>query len=84
MLSINANLSVKIPFLGTKDLVALSGDLNKGVTAGFNAYAVKGSVTCYLRNGKEVWIKLTISSIIYNADKDYKIFVLCKTKLYCI
>lgn len=73
-----------LPFLGYKELASISGDLNKGVTAGFDAYAVKGSVTFTLRNGKELWIKIVLSSLFFNIDKDFKIFVLCKTKLCCI
>ncbi|KAF8597843.1 hypothetical protein BDV93DRAFT_561903 [Ceratobasidium sp. AG-I] len=77
MLTIAASVGIKIPFLGRKELVSISGDLNKGVTAGFDAWAAKGSVTFFLK-GKELWVTLKVSSPFFNISKDFKIFTICK------
>lgn len=81
MLSICASIGVKIPFLGYKELAAISGNLNKGVSVGIDAFAVKGTVTFFLRNGKELWIKLELSSPFFSTiSQEFKIFVICKSK----
>ncbi|KAF8596564.1 hypothetical protein BDV93DRAFT_528003, partial [Ceratobasidium sp. AG-I] len=78
MLSIGASVGVNIPFLGYKELASLSGDLSKGVSAAINAYAVKGEVKVFLREGKQVWIRLELSSPFFSAQgKEFKIFTIC-------
>ncbi|KAF8602923.1 hypothetical protein BDV93DRAFT_545064 [Ceratobasidium sp. AG-I] len=77
VLSINASLGVSIPFLGFKELAAISGDLSQGVSADVDAYAVKGKVTIFLKDGKQVWIRLELSSPFFSAQgKEFKIFTL--------
>lgn len=85
MLSITASIGVNIPFLGYKELTTITGDLNKGVSAAIDAFAVKGQVTFFLRNGKELWFKPELSSPFFpTMGHEFKLFVLCKATLYCI
>ncbi|KAF8596563.1 hypothetical protein BDV93DRAFT_528002, partial [Ceratobasidium sp. AG-I] len=78
LLSINASVGVNIPFLGYKELAGLSGDLNKGVSAAIDAYAVRGEVRVFLKDGKQVWIRLELSSPFFSVQgKEFKIFTLC-------
>ncbi|KAF8596566.1 hypothetical protein BDV93DRAFT_610835 [Ceratobasidium sp. AG-I] len=77
MLSIGASMGVSIPFIGYKELANLSGDLNKGVSTAIDAYAVKGKVKLFLKDGKQVWIRLELSSPFFSAQgKEFKIFTL--------
>ena len=64
--------------MGYKELASVSGDLTKGVSADINAYAVKGTVTFFLRD-KALWVRLELSSPFFSTiNKEFKLIGLCK------
>ena len=44
--------------------------------ASFNVYAAQGLLTFHLKNGDELWVDVSVTSMVGNFDKDYFIFKL--------
>ncbi|KAG9118649.1 hypothetical protein FRC07_006735 [Ceratobasidium sp. 392] len=65
--TISVEASVHLPIIGKKVLASVSGNLKDGVTLdlGYKGIA-SGEATVSLKNGKEVWIKLELESIVGN------------------
>lgn len=69
-------LGVQVPILGYVKITSVHGSLKTGVTISFDVAVAKGSVTLYLKNGKEVWIKYDITVLGAKYSGDSKIFTL--------
>jgi hypothetical protein len=50
--------------------------LKDGIVASFNVYAAQGLLTFHLKNGDELWVDVSVTSMVGNFDKDYFIFKL--------
>ncbi|KAJ1300714.1 hypothetical protein OPQ81_002358 [Rhizoctonia solani] len=67
-------------FLGTKELVSLSGSLKEGVKGEIDALLAKGSVTFFLKNNLELWVKLEVSGpLCPQINKEFKLIKLCES-----
>ncbi|KAJ1300759.1 hypothetical protein OPQ81_002403 [Rhizoctonia solani] len=79
-LTIKASVSINLPIVGTKELVTVDGNLKDGVKGEIDALFAKGSVTFFLKNGLELWVKLEVSGpLCPKIDKEFKIFKLCES-----
>ncbi|KAG8725293.1 hypothetical protein FRC11_001868, partial [Ceratobasidium sp. 423] len=75
-LTVSSDVSITLPLLGTRDLVALHGNLKDGVKGEFDIVFVKGSVALYLQNDSELWLKLEISGIIAPINGEFELIKL--------
>ncbi|KAI0782714.1 hypothetical protein C8Q75DRAFT_786522 [Abortiporus biennis] len=75
-LGISGEVGVNVPILGYKKLINISGDLLKGVEAGFDLFGVaSGSIRVSLQ-GKDVMVTPKASILGQNLETSFKIFTL--------
>ncbi|RAH67548.1 uncharacterized protein BO66DRAFT_430538 [Aspergillus aculeatinus CBS 121060] len=56
-------IRVQVSVFGAK-LLNLTGDLRRGICAKINIKFAKGSICFFLKNGKEVWVKLDLKATV--------------------
>jgi len=62
-LSIYVEIGVTVPFIGYVKITSVKGNLKEGVTISFDVAVASGSVTFFLRNGNELWIRYKFSAL---------------------
>lgn len=79
MPTLAAKITVKVPLLPEITIGTVNGHLKDGISVNVNVAVVKGSVTFFMKNGKEVWVKLELTSKLFPPiNRQFRIIALCK------
>ncbi|PYI15982.1 hypothetical protein BO99DRAFT_435886 [Aspergillus violaceofuscus CBS 115571] len=68
-------IRVQVSVYGAK-LLNLTGDLRRGICGKINIKFAKGSICFFLKNGKEVWVKLDLKATVGGHFKEAKLLTL--------